>query len=136
MTLFRLPKVRASLRWDNSSSVHWLAVLIFYWLGMTVASHLPVDFSQVPGLDKVLHCVAFAGLTFLASRFCLRFHHSPWWLAAVFAAACSYATADELSQTLLSMRVCDVNDWLADVSGAGVGVAVALSVRCRESGSA
>ena len=99
-----------------------LALLIFYWLTMTVASHLPIDFSRVYGLDKVLHCAAFAGLTFLGGRMSLRSAGTTWSLVAVFLAAGVYATADELSQLLVPLRVCDVHDWLADVCGAGIGV--------------
>jgi VanZ family protein len=133
MTVFRIPR-------SDGGPWHWrwrlrlclkkpLAVLLFYWLTMTVASHLPIDFSRVNGLDKVLHCTAFAGLTFLAGRMSLRSAGTAWSLVAVFLAAGVYATADELSQLLVPLRVCDVHDWLADVCGAGMGVIVAGTLR-------
>ena len=137
MTVFRIPR-------SDGGHWHWhwrwrlclclclkkpLAVLLFYWLTMTVASHLPIDFSRVYGLDKVLHCTAFAGLTFLAGRMSLRSAGTGWSLVAVFLAAGVYATADELSQLLVPLRVCDVHDWLADVCGAGMGVIVAGTLR-------
>lgn len=138
MTVFRIPRSvlgipHWSWRWRNP-----LAVLIFYWLTMTVASHLPVDFSRVYGLDKVLHCAAFAGLTFLGGRMTLRMKlrsaGTTWSLVAVFLAAGAYATADELSQLLVPLRVCDVHDWLADLCGAGIGVIVAGTASFKSAG--
>ena len=126
MTLFRIPLSRR-----EAPPWYWLspiAVLIFYWLTMTVASHLPIDFSRIYGLDKVLHCAAFAGLTFLAGRICLRSRGTVWSLVAVFLAAGAYATADELSQLFVPLRVCDVHDWMADLCGAAIGVAVAKAM--------
>jgi len=108
-----------------------LGVILFYWLAMTVASHLPIDFSRPAGLDKVLHFAAFGGLAFLADRCCQRRRWRWQRTAVVFLVVVAYASIDEWSQNWVPLRVCDLRDWLADVSGVCTGLAACLWMRMR-----
>lgn len=98
---------------------------------MTVASHVPIDFSQVPGLDKMLHATAFAGLAFLLGRYLLSENYPRWTLAVLMVAVVAYATCDELSQLWIPLRVCDAGDWLADIVGASIGIVAVFARQVR-----
>jgi VanZ like family len=99
-------------------------VLIAYWLLIFIATHLPQG--SLPSLswsDKVYHCGAFTGLTFLlcwaipSSRYSLK---NILVLAAL--AALTYGALDELTQKFIPGRTCDIFDFAADSVGVGFGV--------------
>ena len=99
--------------------------LVGYWLVLFTGTHLPrISLPNVPGAsnDKILHVVAFAGLSFLLcwaipTKLNDRFRNVR--LAAL--AAVFYGAFDELTQIPVG-RTADWKDLIADVIGAGVGI--------------
>jgi len=100
-----------------------LALLACYWLMMFTGTHLPSPSVAMHTSDKLLHVLGFAGLGFLLG----------WWVGGnrpswrgfliVLTVAAVYGAVDELSQSLVPGRSCDVMDWLADMTGAVIGLA-------------
>jgi len=107
-----------------------LVALVFYWLALAVATHVPKS-PEIPleQGDKLVHCAAFAVLTLLAAV-CWRAWRSPLrkldllWLFAVIAL---YAALDEMTQTAFGRRA-DLIDWYADAIGILCGIAGYLLV--------
>jgi VanZ family protein len=104
-----------------------LAITAVYWLGMFVGTHLPVtpDPTRIPNrLDIVQHLAAFAGLALLLCLAGAARGVSPRLLPlAVLGIIAVYGVLDELTQMLVRDRQADVIDWLADMLGAGLGIA-------------
>ncbi|MEQ8849357.1 VanZ family protein [Botrimarina sp.] len=92
-----------------------------------IGTHLPrqaVD-GQFMLYDKPIHAAAYFGLALLTTVN-LRlagWRMSPLGVAAVLLMVLTLAAIDELSQPIFG-RVCDLADWLADATGAVLGVAV------------
>jgi VanZ family protein len=107
--------------------------LIGYWLVLFVGTHLPrVRMPNVAGghSDKILHLVAFAGLSFLLAwaiptKLSDRFRNVR--IAAL--AAVLYGAIDEVTQIPVG-RTADWLDLIADTIGVGLGI-IAYSI-CRE----
>ena len=98
-------------------------LLAGYWLLLFVATHIPKPPAiRMQHSDKVMHLIAYAGLSFLL---CWAFPKdtkkpsSHLW-AACFVAIC-YGAMVELSQIPVG-RHADVWDWCADCAGALVGL--------------
>jgi VanZ family protein len=99
--------------------------LVGYWLVLFIGTHLPrVRIPSVAGAndDKILHVIAFAGLSFLLSwaiptKLTDRFRNVR--LAAL--AAILYGAFDELTQIPVG-RTADWKDLIADIIGACVGI--------------
>lgn len=118
----------------SKSAAILLGLCLTYWLAIFIATHIPLTLTLPlkpmlagwpKGLDKVEHCVAFAGLAILLSAAGTSWIRSPWQLyAAVFGLAAIYGVFDELTQILVPTRSADVRDWAADVTGAAIGVSV------------
>jgi len=114
-----------SRRWSWSAVV--ISLTLAYWLLLFVLTHVPIRPSPEPGkgsLDKLWHVLAFAGLAFLlclvgASR---RWPRGGLYLA-VLAAIGAYGVLDELTQSWIPQRSADLRDWVADLLGAGLGLA-------------
>jgi len=115
----------------------WSSATVVYWCGLAALLHLPPSSAPkqpdwFPHLDKVVHGVLYAGLTFLicattAAFRSLRYRGAsptsrfPAWRIVGFVAA--YALIDELTQPL-TRRTTDPLDFAADVAGAVIVVAV------------
>ncbi len=100
-------------------------VLPLYWLGLFAGTHYP-HFGQELGdhSDKVLHLLAFTGLSFLLTAL-LRLR-GPLCLARlglVMLVLAVYGAIDELSQIPVG-RHCDILDWCADMTGALLGITI------------
>jgi VanZ family protein len=105
------------------------AIVVVYWLLMFVGTHLP-PMPNEPSppdewrLDKVVHCLAFAGLAFLlctASTISRGFHPAVYFRVLLLVSM--YAAFDEWSQSFITGRVTDWSgDWIADLLGAGIGL--------------
>jgi VanZ family protein len=115
--------LRASLR----SRLPLLAVVVAaYWVAIFVATHLPtVPLPDIDNIDKVCHCVAYAGLAFAVGSFLavwrgyqVRF---PIW---IWTLAVAYGAIDEFTQLWVPGRTADVFDLAADATGAAIGVAL------------
>jgi VanZ family protein len=112
----RLQTVRRFLGWTT----------LAYWGALFVATHVPLP--PLPasnlGSDKMAHVAAFAGLGFLTAL----------WLSLdgkltvgrtllLLAVLAAYGALDEWLQQFVG-RVTDLDDWIADVSGAAIGIAI------------
>ena len=105
-----------------------VAAAALYWLAMFAATHLP--FQTTPqgdpySLDKLEHITAFA---IFAVLLCTAGTFTPLGrialYCAVFAFIAAYAAIDELSQRFVPERTPDIQDWLADLIGAALGIAI------------
>jgi VanZ family protein len=105
----------------------WQAMLAIYWLALFVSTHLPQATPLVPGnqIDKLVHMAAYA---VLAGLFAATWQHSSGQLIAphlraAWIAIALYAAVDEWTQTFVG-RDASAIDWLADVAGAAMGLAL------------
>lgn len=88
--------------------------------------------SSVPAVgvsDKTLHAAAYAGLSFLLAwalpNWGRGLSHVGWAAGIAFA----YGCIDELTQSLIPSRSCDVWDLAADSVGIAVGITCYLVLR-------
>lgn len=98
-----------------------LCALVGYWLTIFVLTHLPPkDLPHVKLNDKIEHLMAYYLLSVLLNLVL----HRRWsrhadWLTLILVLA--YGAADEITQPLTG-RTCDFLDWLADGTGAALGI--------------
>jgi VanZ family protein len=92
-----------------------------------VLTHIPVPkgMRQIRVSDKVIHFVAFFALAMLGGRAALKRGRvlTGSWIAAWTLVYALYAAVDEGLQSLVG-RTCDVRDWLFDVLGVGLAMAI------------
>src|SRR5262245_24087140 len=104
-----------------------------YWLAMFIGTHLPVTLDPIPNpnsLDKVQHLTAFAGLSFLLCGLGAAWGGSlPRLAFIVLGLIAVYGVVDELTQAFIPFRQPDVRDWIANMIGASLGIAVFLVAR-------
>jgi VanZ family protein len=105
----------------------WQAMLAFFWLALFVGTHLTKRASVSPTdhLDKIAHFGAFLVLALLFA--------ATWQISAglltgahlriAWIVLALYAAIDEWTQLLVG-RDASVIDWLADVTGAALGLAL------------
>ena len=74
------------------------------------------------GSDKVVHLIAFAALAFPLAR------TGRFGLVPVFVGASAFGGILELIQPSFE-RSADMQDWIADIAGVGLGIALALLYR-------
>ena len=106
-----------------------VVLLAGYWLSMFVGTHLP----SIPNVvsDKILHLCGYGGLAAVllawrASRGPVAFRTIGWlWLLIA-----GYGVFDEITQPIVG-RHCDVADWIADLMGAAIGLAIMWPVASR-----
>lgn len=101
------------------------SILVIYWIVLFYATHMPLPHGFLPGeSDKLIHFIAYGLLGVLLTTLRALRGSLPWlsllgrWL---FLAA--YGALDEVTQLLVN-RSCDLRDWLADITGAAIGVGV------------
>ena len=100
--------------------------LLLYWLAIFTATHLPKK--SMPVLlwsDKVLHAMAFTGLSFLLAWAIPR--KSGKWLSHLLITAgiaFAYACIDEFTQKFIPGRACEIWDVAADACGIACGLSV------------
>ena len=91
---------------------------------LTVAMLWPIN--QPPpapeGSDKLVHFIAFAVLAFPLA------HTGRFGLIPVFAGASAYGGLIEVIQPSFG-RSADIQDWIADIAGVGLGIILALLYR-------
>ena len=109
------------------------ATLVVYWLLLLLGTHVPSPpLGGVQVSDKWLHFHAYLGLAFLlACTFTV--YRRPRWRTYIYLAAIvlAYGALDELAQLPIAGRSADIQDWLADATGAASGLAlhrIALAV--------
>ena len=106
-----------------------VVVLSAYWIAMYVGTHVP----KVPQVlaeqgDKLLHMGAYGGLAFLlivwfGSRRPVSFRK----IGLLWLLIAAYGIFDETTQPLFG-RHAEVADWLADIVGAALGLALGWPV--------
>jgi VanZ family protein len=97
------------------------------WAGLFVLTHIPIP-KRVPPIhvsDKLMHCVAYFVLAMLGGRAALkRGRRLTWkWIAAWTGIYALYGAVDEGLQPLVN-RNGDVFDWLFDLLGVGMAMAI------------
>jgi VanZ family protein len=80
----------------------------------------------VSKLDKLVHFSLYSVLGFLAARAVLDFPSGVRSIVLLVAAIALFAAADEAHQHWIPGRSADPADWVADVLGAGTGIATAI----------
>jgi VanZ family protein len=103
------------------------AIWIGYWGLLFVLTHLPVSPqpAPVPQFDKLLHLLAYFGLTLLGARSASR-PLSPAALLVWAGVYAGYAALDEYLQQF-TQRSMTLADWLADVLGIGLATAISMA---------
>jgi VanZ family protein len=103
-----------------------LAGTAAYWLLLFVGTHAPGNVINSGGhTDKVYHFSAFFGLTILLCGCMANFRRpGPAMYVAIVGMVAAYGVFDELTQMLVPNRTADPLDWLADMSGAILGVLI------------
>lgn len=114
----------------------WLAISAgAFWLLLFIGTHLPKKpGGKEYGLDKVAHFSAFAILATLLGCAAIVWQGKLRWFHAVMivVAISAYGVFDEVTQmAFTSTRKADFFDWVADTSGAVVGVLIAYSLSGR-----
>ena len=74
------------------------------------------------GTDKLVHLIAFAALAFPLAR------TGRFGLVPVFVSASAFGGLIELIQPTFG-RSADMQDWIADIAGVGLGIVLALLYR-------
>jgi len=95
------------------------------WL---IGTHLPGSVIQdsFSGNDKIQHFAAYAVLSLLAFNFMsARWVGSLRCFVSLFFSLAAFAAFDELTQILVPGRFSDWGDWLADMAGISVSLALA-----------
>lgn len=110
----------------------WLPPLLWAVVILVISS-LPVPAVDAPaGTDKGVHGLLYLVLGFLAGRSLLAGRVVPvWQLLALLIALATFGAIDEAHQMLLATRTADVRDWVADVLGSMVGLAIAVAYALR-----
>ena len=105
------------------------AIVGLYLAAIFVQSALPsaVHTSFLPGLDKLLHALAYGLLAALWCRALATWPLEGRPAAAIAAAAvilaALYGLSDEIHQAFVPGRMADPWDWMADGFGAAIGAA-------------
>lgn len=123
--------IRISQSWRRR--LVWI-VLFLYWPMLFVATHLsPPQLRQVQfqGNDKVLHFIAYFGLTLAFWLACYGFNppvlrtRSPYMVLLMMLC---YGAFDEISQTFVG-RTASILDWTADAFGAVTALGLLYCLR-------
>jgi VanZ family protein len=112
--------------------------VLFLWGPVAIyalAIFIESSISQVPAFpsgftDKDGHGLMYAGLAILIVRALSGAQWSGVGLgvgASAIALAALYGASDEFHQWFVPGRTADVNDWIADVIGATIGIALVLT---------
>ncbi|MFN0020317.1 MAG: VanZ family protein [Pirellulaceae bacterium] len=101
-----------------------LAGTAIYWLLLFVGTHAPGNVINSGGhTDKVYHFSAFFGLSILLCGGMASLRRPGLAMyGAIVGLVAAYGVFDELTQMLVPNRTADLLDWLADISGAILGV--------------
>ena len=118
---------------ENKSARSWWGwILATYWIALFIATHLPPRVPILPGAasDKAAHLGAYALLALLMACY---WQTSAGWLVRehflwIIIACSAFGVVDELLQIPVG-RFASVADWVADSSGAVLGVVSFAVVR-------
>jgi VanZ family protein len=110
----------------------WQLALACYWGALFLGTHVPIE--RIPlqdgATDKFAHLSAFGmlamvfAITWQVSAGRLMARHLIWaWIAIAI-----YGAVEEMTQPIVG-RTASIGDWLADASGAAMGLVVFACVR-------
>lgn len=109
-----------------------VALLSAYWLSMFLGTHIArVPVSMAEQGDKLLHLGGYGGLAVLLLAW--RISRGPAsfrTVALIWLLIAGYGAFDEITQPLVG-RNCDFADWIADLIGTALGLAVTWPVASR-----
>ena len=100
-------------------------LLAVYWGALFYGTHIRLPSGLMPEhLDKLIHFLSYMGLGILFLSLRATRGVFPWSsvIARWFVLA-AYGAFDELSQMVVG-RNCDPADWLADITGVAIGLAI------------
>lgn len=108
------------------------ALLAAYWLSMFLGTHIHRVPQGLAGYgDKTLHLCAYGGLAVLLLAWRISRGPVAFRTVAVFwLLIAGYGAFDELTQLLVG-RQCEFADWIADLSGAALGLVVTWPLASR-----
>ena len=109
---------------------YWFPVILYCCMIFGVST---IPGNQVPQTisvsDKLMHMTLYAGLSALFARAVAFNSHKPWpfliWLLSL-AFVSFYGITDEFHQSYVPGRSSDIQDWMADLIGGGIGAALYL----------
>jgi hypothetical protein len=98
----------------------WAALILFLTSVPDPGALAPVSAFSFPGADKLVHCLMYLVLGWLASRALENASISRvvWMAVAILC----FAALDEWHQFFIPGRDADVLDWVADSLGASMGI--------------
>jgi VanZ family protein len=115
-------------RLQEQTFLYLYVPLTLYWIAMFIGTTLPTD--HVPKFfnaqDKLEHFLAYFGLAVMIylwlhfQKVNLKFRQNGLLFSVLI--VLTYAAFDELHQTLIPGRVCDIIDWIADALGGITGI--------------
>ena len=84
--------------------------------------------SQFPGIDKLYHCIEYAGFSFWLTRafFSLPIRRRISFFISILLVM-GFGATDEWHQSFVKNRSPDIADWIADCVGAGLGALTLIS---------
>jgi VanZ family protein len=113
-----------AISWTRRAGL-WLPALLY----MVIIFHFSSESDPMPEIrthvwDKLLHCTEYGGLAFLVCRALVGegLVRTTAFAGAVLIVSL-YGASDEWHQAYVPNRSSDVQDWVADSIGGGVGVA-------------
>ncbi len=113
------------------NGLRWAVILLaIYWIAIFIGTHLPPRaMMPVRANDKVLHAIAYIGLSFLVAWAVPTRRPHLWRNVFVGVAICvAYAIVDEFSQIPVG-RSADLYDFIADCIGIAIGTTAYVAIR-------
>lgn len=103
--------------------------LVFYWLMLFIGTTIPgKSLPSFGGSDKIKHLLGYFGLSILLNITFIVQQKYDWLrkysILCTTLCAGFYGIIDELHQSFIPGRSCDIFDWIADVIGALISVIV------------
>lgn len=116
-------------RWFPTRRTLLFAVLSGYWIFIFIGTHLPtIPQGLADQGDKTLHFCAYGGLAVVLLIWRARLRPLSFGTVAIlWLLIAGYGIFDEITQPLVG-RDCELGDWIADIVGAAIGLAVAWPI--------
>ena len=111
------------------SGIRWIPVVLWAGVILTATSIPSVPAPPTTGADKLGHLAMYAVFGFLALR--AAWDGLPRTAATTLAALALFAAVDEWHQRFIPTRSAEVADWVADVTGATLGIGAFAVLKLR-----
>jgi VanZ family protein len=113
------------------TSRRWLPPALWAGVILTITSVPNIPTPSSAGSDKLGHFVLYFVFGFLAIRTVWGTTTLMRTIATTIIALAVFAAVDEWHQSLIPRRSAELGDWVADLSGATLGVAMFALLRAR-----